>query len=156
MDVSGFSIYQSFIICSLSIKNDIELTPFLTLTLELNLESFHSLSPTYKLLPPLVVTPPDDRIKLTDYFANRYRSHQYIHNSNYSFSEQLSPSSPTLRWPSSMRSNPRRQQSFELIDSTQSMPHHKFKTERVDEGNVSERMPTTTTTTPTSSVNNRG
>lgn len=92
------------------------------------------MSPNFKLLPPLVVTPTDDRIKLTDLFANRYRSQQqiYSNNNNTSCSESVSsaPARPnTIRW------NPHRQQSFELIDSNQ-LPHKKFRTERVNELNI--------------------
>lgn len=69
------------------------------------------MSPNYKKLPPLVITPPDDRIEITEFFPNRYRSHQHI--SNYNFNETLSPRSNTMRTLS------HRQQSLDLIDSNQ-------------------------------------
>lgn len=95
------------------------------------IESFLSLSPNYKQLPPLVVTPPtiNERFRYNDFMANCYRSDQQIYN--FSYSDQ--PMSP-ISQPHIMQRRPQRQQSFELIESNQLLAkRNKFRTSKVEE-----------------------
>lgn len=97
------------------------------------IESFLSLSPNYKQLPPLVVTPPttiDEPFRYNDFMANRYRSDQQIYN--FSYSDQ--PMSPNSQSHIMQQRRPhRQQQSFELSESNLAKRNNRFQTSKVKE-----------------------
>lgn len=90
------------------------------------IESLLSLSPNYKQLPPLVVTPPT----IDERFRYNNRSDQQIYNFRYR-DQPMSPNSQ----PNIMQRRPhRQQQSFELIESNQLLAkRNKFRTSKVEE-----------------------